>query len=174
MHERGIGLTSSRDAPAERILFLAHLRPHRALSRRGRHATLATFAVLQGGVGLAFGLAGAWPAAFFLGLTWLGLALAFARNARDAFAYEELALSPLELRYARVSPQGARRDWRFNPLWVQLRIERHAEFGVERLDLFARHQRIEIARCLGRDEKTLLAQDLSAALALARRGPRFS
>ena len=174
MPEKGIDVALTPGAAADETFFIARLRPHRALTRRGRHGTLAAFGVLQGATGLAFGLSGAWPAAFFLGLTWLGLAFAFARNARDALAYEDIALSALELHYARVSPTGARRDWRFNPLWVQLRIERHAEFGVERLDLFSRQKRVEIAASLGRDEKTRLAKDLSAALAQARRGPRFS
>ena len=110
--------------------FTARLRPHRSLPRRGRLAVLAVFGLFQGTLGVAFGLAGAWPVAFFLALTWFGLALAFARNARAARAYEDIALSPYELHYARVSPAGARRDWQFNPLWVRLAVERHAEFGV--------------------------------------------
>jgi len=73
-----------------------------------------------------------------------------------------------------VSPAGARRDWRFNPLWVRLAVERHAEFGVERLDLLARHDRLEIGAFLGQDEKAFLGEDLSAALARARGGQRFS
>jgi uncharacterized membrane protein len=119
-------------------------------------------------------MAGAWPAAFFLALTWFGLALAFARNTRAARAYEDIALSPYELHYVRVSPAGTRRDWRFNPLWVRLAVERHAEFGVERLDLLARQRRLEIGAFLGRDEKALLVEELGAALARARGGPRFS
>jgi uncharacterized membrane protein len=111
--------------------------------------------------------------AFFLALTWLGLVLAFNRNARDALAYEDIALSALELHYARVNPSGRRRDWRFNPLWVRLAVERHSEFGVERLDLFSREKRVQVGAFLGRGEKTRLAEDLSAALAQARRGPRF-
>ncbi len=135
--------------------------------------TLAIFAFLQGGGGLAAFAAGAWPVAFFLALAWLGLVVAFARNARDASAYEDLALSALELHFARVNPAGARRDWRFNPLWVRLAIERHAEFGVERLDLYAREKRVQVGAFLGRSEKTRLAEELGAALAEARRGPRF-
>ncbi len=162
------------EAAAEAIFFTARLRPHRSLSRRRRRTLLAVLALIQGAIGGLFGLAGAWPVAVFLGLAWLGLAFAFARNTRDALAFEELSLSTLELQYTRVNPAGARREWRFNPLWVRLTVERHAEFGVERLDLSTRGRRIEVAACLGRGEKTLLAEDLSAALARARRGARFS
>jgi len=54
-----------------------------------------------------------------------------------------------------------------------LAVERHPEFGVERLDLLSRGKRLEIGVFLGRGEKTRLATDLSAALARARQGPRF-
>jgi uncharacterized membrane protein len=161
-------------AGTEPAVFVVRLSPHRSLSRRGRHWALAALAALQGGLGLALSLLGAWPAALFLALTWLGLAFAFARNARAALAYEDIELDPLELHYARVSPTGARRDWRFNPFWVRLAVERHPEFGVERLDVCERRQCVEIGAFLGRAEKTRLAADLSAALARARAGRRFS
>jgi uncharacterized membrane protein len=158
---------------AESVLFATRLRPHRTLSRVGRFRILSFLAAIQGLLGLALCLHGAWPAACFLALTWAGLALAFARNARAAKAYEEIELSALELHYVRVSPARLRRDWRFHPLWVRLDIERHEEFGVERLDLLTRRRRLEIGAFLGRGEKTRLAARLSAALALARQGPRF-
>lgn len=161
------------DSAAAAPLFSTRLRPHRSLKRRGIVTILALFAALQGPLGLALAWGGAWPATVFLALTWAGLAFAFIRNARSALAYEDLELSALELRYARVSPAGLRRDWRFNPLWVRLAVERHEEFGVERLNLLWRRTRIEIGACLGRGEKTRLAEDLAFALARARQGPRF-
>ncbi|MDI9847924.1 DUF2244 domain-containing protein [Rhodoblastus sp. 17X3] len=162
------------DGPAEALLFVTRLRPHRALTQRGRRRLLALFAAFQAPLGVALTLQGAWPAAVFVAATWAGLALAFSRNARAALAYEDLELSALELHYARVSPEGWRRDWRFNPLWVRLAIERHEEFGVEKLDLLSRRTRVEIGACLGRHEKTRLARDLSAALSRAKKGPRFN
>ncbi len=161
------------NAGAEALLFARRLRPQRSLRPRGRGIALAVFALPQGAAGLYFCLSGAWPVAFFLALTWLGLVLAFNRNARAALAYEDLHLSPVQLHYARVDPAGHRRDWRFNPLWVRLEVERHSEFGVERLDLFSREKSVQVGAFLGRSEKTRLARDLSAALAQARQGPRF-
>jgi uncharacterized membrane protein len=155
------------------VLFSARLRPHRSSSRRGRGRALALFALAQGSLGLAFAVAGAWPVSFFLALTWLGLVWAFARNARAARAHEDIELSALELHYARIAPTGARRDWRFSPLYVRLAVERHEEFGVERIDLCARRRRLEIGACLGRAEKGRLAQEFGEALARARQGPRF-
>ncbi len=161
------------DATADALLYSTRLRPRRSLTTRERHKVVTLFAAIHGPLGLALILHGAWPAALFLALTWGGLALAFARNARAARAYEELELSVIELRYARVDPVGQRRDWRFNPLWVRLAVERHEEFGVERLDLLSRRTRLEIGAFLGRGEKTRLAEDLAVALASARRGPHF-
>jgi uncharacterized membrane protein len=158
---------------AEAPLFSTRMRPHRVLAQRGRRKLLMLFAAFQAPLALALILNGAWPAAVFVAATWAGLALAFSRNTRAALAYEDLELSALELHYARVTPAGRRRDWRFNPLWVRLAIERHEEFGVERLDLLSRRTRVEIGACLGRHEKTRLARDLSAALSRAKSGPRF-
>jgi uncharacterized membrane protein len=174
MPEQGQDAIPPRAIGTEAQLFAARLRPHRSLSRQGRHKLLAVFALLQGVAAIAFSRFGAWPVAIFLAVTWLGLVRAFVRNARDALAYEDIALSPLELHYARVSPAGRRRDWRFNPMWVRLAVERHPEFGVERLDFCARENKVEVGAFLGRGEKTRLAADLAAALAQARRGPRFS
>lgn len=174
MPEQGQDAIPPQAVGAEAQLFAARLRPHRSLSQRGRRRVLAVFAVMQGVAALAFSHFGAWPVAIFLAVTWLGLVRAFARNARDALAYEDIALSPLELHYARVNPAGRRSDWRFNPMWVRLAVERHPEFGVERLDFCAREKRVEVGAFLGRGEKTRLAADLDAALAEARRGPRFS
>jgi uncharacterized membrane protein len=150
MRERGVreplvDVVFLPDVPAEAAFFTARLFPHRSLSRRGRWRTLAVFAVLQGALGSVLCLAGVWPAAFFLGLTFLGLVLCFHRNARDAFAREEISLSALELHYVRFNRAGARRDWRFNPRWVRLTIERHAEFGVERLDFRLREDVLKSA-----------------------------
>jgi uncharacterized membrane protein len=174
MGKSGIDVVFLPETAAEAAFFTARLRPHRSLSQRGRQRTIALFAMLQGSLGLLLGLCGAWPAAFFLGLTWLGLAFSFHRNAGDAMAREEISLSALELHYVRFSPAGARREWRFNPVWVRLTIERHVEFGVERLDFSAQGRRVEVGVCLGRGEKTLLARDLSTALARARQGARSS
>jgi uncharacterized membrane protein len=168
-----MGLEETRESSEGALLYSARLRPNRSLSRRGRGVVLALLGLWQAVAGVVLALNGAWPASVFLVLTWLALVCCFRRVARNALAYEELALDALELRYARVNPRGRRRDWRFSPLWVRLAVERHEEFGVERLDLFSRGRRLEIGVCLGRGDKTRLAQDLSAALAQARRGPRF-
>jgi uncharacterized membrane protein len=166
-------LEPATNHPGEKMIFARRLRPHRALDRRGRRCVLGFFLLLQAPGAAFLAMLGAWPAALFVVAAWAGLSLAFARNARDARAYEDISLSPLELFYSRVNALGGRRDWRFNPLWVRLDVARHVEFGMERLEFRSRLAQLEVGAFLGRAEKTRLAEELDAALAQARKGPRF-
>ena len=83
-------------------------------------------------------------------------------------------MTMLELLLAKVDPRGARAEWRFNPSWVRIEQQTHQEFGLQRIDLIARGNRIEVAGFLGPDQKEVFASDLSRALAEARRGYRYS
>ncbi|MGO8833900.1 MAG: DUF2244 domain-containing protein [Roseiarcus sp.] len=158
----------------EEPLFDARLNPHRSLGPRGfRALMIATFAA-SALVSLPVYLMGAWPVVGFMGLDVLALYLAFRVNFRAAGAYEELRLTPLELLFARVSRRGARREWRFNPAWVRFERVEHEEFGTQRLSLISRGRSLEVGAFLGPDQKAELATRFSRALALARRGPRFS
>lgn len=123
---------------------------------------------------LPFFLMGAWPVVGFMGLDVLLLWLAFRANFRAASAYEDVTLTPVELEIAKVSARGARREWRFNPLWVRLERIEHEEFGIRELMLASRGRRLEIASFLGPNAKADFARDFTAALAEARHGPRFS
>ena len=70
--------------------------------------------------------------------------------------------------------EGARAEWQFNPSWVSLHKETHEEYGVQKVALVSRGRSVEVGSFLGPDEKAHFAQDLSLALAEARRGPRYS
>jgi uncharacterized membrane protein len=158
------------DAP---ILSL-RLKPHRSLSQRNFRLLISIFAAASVFSSLPFILFGAWPVAGFLGLDVLALYCAFKANFRAARAYEDVFLTPFELRFAKVSAKGARAEWRFNPAWVRLDRIEHEEFGMQRLAFVSRGHNVEIGPFLGPQEKASLAIDLSNALAEARRGPRFS
>lgn len=160
--------------PTERRIFATRLVPHRSLTRRNFRLLLMLFAAACFFSSLPFMLLGAWPIAGFMGLDLLLFYLAFRANFRAARAYEDINVTPLELQIAKVSPRGVKAEWRFHPSWVRLQKETHEEFGVQRLALVSRGQSLEIANFLGAAEKASFAADLSAALAEARRGPRFS
>jgi uncharacterized membrane protein len=158
----------------EAPLFDVRLNPHRSLGPSGFRKLMLVLFACTAFASLPFYLMGAWPVVGFMGLDVLALYLAFRVNFRSARAYEELRLTPLELLFARVSPRGARREWRFNPSWVRFERVEHEEFGTQRLALVWRGRSLEVGAFLGPDQKAELAAQLSRALALARRGPTLS
>jgi len=166
-------MDESPDHP-DATIFDARLTPHRSLTPRAfRFLMIGTF-LATATISLPFYLLGAWPIVGFFGLDVLGLYLALRMNFRAARAYEHFLLTYFELRFARVSAAGARREWRFAPNWVRLERVDDEEYGPQRLSLHCRGQRWDIARYVGPDQKADFANRFARALALARRGPRYS
>jgi uncharacterized membrane protein len=154
-------------------IYRAKLSPHRSLTRRQARGIIVATGCALTLLGVPFYLLGAWPVAGFFGLDAAALALAFALSFRSARAYEALVLTSLELLLAKVSAGGARREWRFNPLWVRLIRREDEEFGLLGLSLASRGRQVEVGGFLGPDARAAVARDLSRALAEARRGPQF-
>ena len=156
---------------AEPEIFSAVITPHRSLTPRG----FLIFMLCIGGLsfisGMSFLLRGAWPVFGFFGLDVLLVYWAFRANFRAARAYEEVTVTASELTVRKVSHRGGVREWTLNPLWVRLERIVHEEFGVERLFLVSRGQRLAIAGFLGPAEKASFAHALSNALGEAKRGP---
>jgi uncharacterized membrane protein len=155
----------------DRPVFAAVIRPHRSLAPGG-FRTLMTVCclatVLASSVFVALGL---WPVAGFFALDLLALHIAFRINFRDGRSFEEIELTRLELLCRRVTPRGERREWRFNPLWTRLRREHEDdEFGLMRLSVTSRGERVVIARDLSPPERESLADELGRALAEVKRG----
>jgi uncharacterized membrane protein len=158
---------------ADAVVFKARLTPHRSLGRRG-HALL--FAIVFGAtivISIPFYILGALPVVGFVGLDAGLLWLAFRISNARARAYEEVVLTHIELLFRRMSWRGRMSEWRFNPLWVKLARQDHAEFGTQRIALVEGRRSVEMGAFLGADEKADFAGALKAALAEARRGPRF-
>jgi len=160
----------NRDLP---ILSL-RLQPHRSLTQSNFHLLMLIFCGASFFSSLPFVLLGAWPVAGFMGLDVAAFYFAFRANFRAARAYEDVWLSPFELRLEKVSPQGVRDEYRFNPAWVRLDKVEDEEFGTQRLCFVSHGRSVEVGPFLGPNEKAQLARNLSLALAEARRGPRFS
>jgi uncharacterized membrane protein len=164
-------MTQDNAPPPEPTLFSAIITPHRSLSRAG----FVLVMMLVGGVsfvgGVVFFVVGAWPVVGFLGLDVLLVYLAFRANYRAATAYEQVTVTPSELRLKRVSHRGEAREWTMNPLWTRLERETHEEFGLLRLFLVSRGLRLAVAGFLSPHERESFAHALAAALAEAKRGP---
>src|SRR5947209_4106357 len=111
-------------------LFSACLTPHRSLNRTGFLVVMAVVSVVSFAAGVAFLLMGAWPVVGFFGLDLLAIYFAFKLYFRRARATEEIHMTQSELYVRRVSHRGHVIEFTFNPLWVQLDRQTHAEFGV--------------------------------------------
>ena len=164
-------MSLDNDSDREPTIFSAVLTPHRSLSPTG----FLLFMLVLGGIsfvtGMVFLLAGAWPVLGFFGLDVLLVYWAFRLNYRSARAYEQVTVTPSELKVRQVSHQGRVSEWTLNPVWVRLDRVVHAEFGIERLFLVSHGRRLPIAGFLGPQEKESFALALSAALGEAKRGP---
>ena len=170
-------MTASNDfdpEPDPPKLFSARLTPHRSLNRTGFLVLMGFLSVVSFATGIAFLLMGAWPVLGFLGLDVLAVYWAFRINFRHAKASEEIRITASELRLRRISHRGHVVEFVLNPLWVQLDRTTHAEYGIEKLYLRSKGQRVSIGSFLGPDEKASLANALSDALAAARRGPTYN
>jgi uncharacterized membrane protein len=155
----------------EPALFSAVVTPHRSLSHAGFLIVMAAVGGISFVAGTAFLLLGAWPVFGFFGLDVLLVYWAFRVNYRAAAAFEEVTITPSELRVRQVSHRGKASEWSFNPVWVRLEREGTEEFGVERLFLVSRGRRLPIASLLGPKEKESFAAALAAAINEAKRGP---
>src|SRR5262249_42533721 len=123
------------DPIREPTLFSAIITPHRSLSQFGFVLLMALVGCVSFVGGMFFFLIGAWPVVGFMGLDVLLVYWAFRVNYRAAAAFEEVTVTPSELRLRRVSHHGKVAQWTFNPVWTQLDREVHEDYGLLRLFL---------------------------------------
>jgi uncharacterized membrane protein len=159
---------------AEAVVFSARLTPHRSLSRKG-HIILFSFIIgVSFLISIPFYLLGALPVVGFFGLDVALLMVAFCVSNQRGRAYEELILTPIELMFRRMTWRGRLSEYKFNPLWVKLAREEHAEYGTQSIALVEGKRSVEMGAFLGAEEKADFAGALKEALFVARQGPRFS
>jgi len=164
-------MSSDNDPGEEPTIFSATITPHRSLSNVGFLVLMLVIGAISFVAGMVFLIAGAWPVFGFFGLDVLLVYWAFRVNYRAACAYEQVTVTPSELKVLRVSHRGQVAEWTLNPLWTRLDAETHPEYGIERLFLVSRGRRLAIANFLGPAEKEDFAAALGAALGEAKRGP---
>lgn len=155
-------------APDPRPLFAATLTPHRSLSPTGFVIFMALVGTASFISGIAFLLHGAWPVFGFFGLDVAAIYVAFRLNYRSGRAFEEIEMTHEQLVVRQVSPAGKAREFSFNPYWTRLLIERHPEWGITRLVLACRNERLSIGSFLNPDDRDSFGKAFTAALAQAR------
>jgi uncharacterized membrane protein len=156
---------------SEPAIFSAVVTPHRSLDRTGFLIVMAAVSAVSFAAGTVFLLMGAWPVFGFFGLDVLLVYWAFRANYRAAAAYEEVTVTPTELRVRKVSHRGHAVEWSFNPLWVRLERDDHEDFGLLGLFVVFRDERLAVASVLSPPEKETFATALAAAISEAKRGP---
>ena len=166
-------MNSGKAASADMIyeaVFSARITPHRSLGPEGFRVMMVLACGVAALVAIRFVAMGFWPVSGFLGLDVVLLYVAFRVSYRRARSFEEVLLTPLELLFRSVTHRGVSREWRLNPAWTRLVRETHEEFGLQRIALVSRGQRIVIARELSPPERAHLADELAAALTRVKQG----
>jgi uncharacterized membrane protein len=159
------------DPDLEPTLFSAIITPHRSLNSTGFFVVMVLVCGFSFFAGMVFFLLGAWPVVGFLGLDVLLVYWAFRVNFRSAAAFEEVVVTPSELRVRRVSHRGQVSEWTLNPCWTQLVRDAHEDFGLLHLYLVSRGRKLAVAGFLSPPERESFATALSSALGEAKRGP---
>jgi uncharacterized membrane protein len=154
----------------EQPVFAAVIRPHRSLGREGFRILMTLCCLATVGASMPFIVVGYWPVGGFFVLDLAALYVAFRVNYRRAESFEEVILTPIELLFRRVTHRGEEREWRFNPLWTKLDRENDEDFGLQKLALVSRGERLLIAGDLSPPERESLADALGKALADVKRG----
>jgi uncharacterized membrane protein len=164
------GKLSPAPPDRESPVFAAVITPHRSLGRDGFRILMVLCCIAAMAASIPFIVLGFWPAGGFFGLDVLALYAAFRINYQRARSFEEVVLTPIELLFRRVTHRGEEREWRFNPLWTRLDREDDDDFGVQKLALVSRGERLVIAGDLSPPERESFAEALGAALAQVKRG----
>ncbi|MDR3376397.1 MAG: DUF2244 domain-containing protein [Ancalomicrobiaceae bacterium] len=164
-------MSDDNAAAADPPVFSAMLTPHRSLPAKGFVGLVALAVGLALLTGLIFGRLGAWPIVGFCGLDVALLVAAFLVNYRAARAYEEVEVHWHEVVLRQVASNGRTREYRFNPAWVRLEIDRLDDEGIVRIAFFSHGRGVELARFLNPEDRTSFAAALKRAIGHARGRP---
>src|SRR6476659_6290089 len=160
-------MTELSASPQAETNFAAILTPHRSLGPKGFAVLMTLVCIVSFGTGLLFYLLGAWPVVGFMGLDVALIYVAFKLNYRAARLYEVVDLGDDALTVTRVQPSGKEQSWRFNPYWVQLKLEPRVGRSSE-LSLISHGARLSFASFLSDHEREDFAEALGSALAAAK------
>ena len=150
--------------------FSARLTPFRSLGPRGFLVLMIFIGTVSFLAGLSFALRGAWPVFGFFGLDAAAIYLAFRWNYRSARLFEDVLVGRDLVLVRRVDPRGRVKEYRFNPLWLRLEIDRHEDAGTTEIRLCGKGRRLPVGAFLNPSDKESFAAALAAALAAARSG----
>lgn len=148
--------------------FIAELRPYRSLSNKGFFILMGCVIFVSFTAGIAFTMVGAWPVLGFFGLDVAIIYLAFRLNYRSGQLFERVHLDREKLTVTRVDPDGRRKSWSFNPIWVRFHFH-NSERDEPELRLSTHGQELIFGSFLNEDEKLEFGKVLATEIASIRR-----
>ncbi len=148
--------------PGDAIRFSRVLRPHRSSSDRAVRIVSFFVLFLFIPTGTTFLLMGAWPVFGFMGLEVAALIFALHYNHKVGSAFEAITLSEREFKISKVDHWGKRKQWTFQPQWLQLRFDETSK----QLIAGTHGKRIIIGKFLTDDEREALCAALKDELHL--------
>ncbi|MCV0425657.1 MAG: DUF2244 domain-containing protein [Roseibium sp.] len=154
----------------EKPFFSAVLTPYRSLGPNGFMILMVCFGAVSFAAGLLFWRIGAWPVFGFFGLDIGLLWFAFHMNYRSAKTFEEVVVSRSEIVLRKVGPGKRHREFRFNPAWVRLTVDRIEDEGVVKITLTSRGEAVDLGNFLNPDDRTSFAGAIANALSVAKSG----
>ena len=155
---------------ADTTIFAAVIRPHRSLGQQGFRLVMTLVCLASIISSIPFIIAGAWPVATFFGLDVVALYIAFRVNFKDGRAFEEVAVSPVKVMLAKVTPKGERAEWRFDTIFTKLERQDDEDYGLMRLNVVSRGQSVPVAQALSPGERESFHDAMAGALAKAKGG----
>jgi len=153
-----------------RPFFTAVLTPYRSLGPNGFLILMCIFGAVCFVSGLLFLRIGAWPVFGFFGLDVALLWFAFRMNYRSAKTFEEVVVSRSEIAIRKVGPGRRYQEFRFNPVWVRLTVDRLEDEGVVKISLISRGETVDLGNFLNPEDRTSFAGAMANALATAKSG----
>lgn len=154
----------------DKPFFTAVLTPYRSLGTNGFTVLMVCFGLISFIAGILFWRIGAWPVFGFFGLDLALIWLAFKLNYAAARQFEEVAVSRTEILIRKVGPGKRHLEYRFNPFWVRLHVDRIEDEGVTKIALAGRGERVDLGNFLNPDDRTSFAGAMANALAAAKAG----
>lgn len=161
---------STQHDGADTPFFSAVLTPYRSLGPDGFLILMICFGAVSFVAGILFWRLGAWPVFGFFGLDVALLWAAFRLNYRSARTFEEIIVSRNALTVRKVGPGKRFQEYRFNPVWVRLSIERVEDEGVVKIQVTSRGETVDLGAFLNPDDRTSFAGAMANALSVARAG----
>jgi uncharacterized membrane protein len=114
-------MTTGSESPRP-LLFRAHLKPHRSLSRRAFRRVMVGVTLFSLAVSGVTFWAGAWPVFGFMGLDVALVYWALSISYRRGRVSEVLELDAQALTVERTDQHGHRRHWRLQPAWLRVEL----------------------------------------------------